>query len=90
MKGNGTVTATSGEHVAVRYELHQYQNELPVRTLSDPPATMAGLKECRGVIQPVCFLLERDLTLEMQDGRKLKFSFTDRRRGSITVLEWIG
>ena|ERR1035441_6669386 len=89
MKGNGTVTANSGEQFAVRYELHVYQDEIPVRTLSDPPTTMPGLKEYRGVIRPVRFFSESGLLLEMQDKRKLTFVFTDMR-GTIALSEWIG
>ena len=89
MKGNGTVTANNGEQVAVRYEVHVYQDQIPIRTMSDPQTIMPGSKEYRGVIQPVRFFGENGLTLEMKDGRKLKFSFTNSR-GSIALNEWIG
>jgi|NGEPerStandDraft_6_1074524.scaffolds.fasta_scaffold123790_2 hypothetical protein len=90
MKGTGTVTANSGEQIAVRYELHVYQDEVPVGTMENPHATMPGLKEYRGVIQPVRFFSESGLLLEMQDGRKLKFFFTDSMTGTIALNEWIG
>jgi len=82
MRGNGTVTAKSGQTTAVRYELRVYQEEIPCGTLDNPHATIPGLKTIQGVVEPVCFLGENDLLLTMQDGRKLKFFFTDQK-GSV-------
>jgi hypothetical protein len=89
MKGSGTVTPSSGEAVAVRYELHVYQKEIPAGTLANPHATIPGMKEIQGRIQPVCFFGEDGLLLQMQDGRKLKFFFTDSS-GAIALNQWIG
>jgi hypothetical protein len=47
------------------------------------------MKTVQGVIQPVCFFGENGLTLEMQDGRKPKFFFSDSQ-GSIALNSWIG
>jgi len=40
MKGTGTVTANSGEQIAVRYELHVYQDEVPLG--GHPKPTIEG------------------------------------------------
>ncbi len=81
MKGNGTVTADSGRAVAVRYELYVCQEEIAAGTLENPHATIPGMKEIRDRVEPVCFFGENGLLLQMQDGRKLKFFFTERQRG---------
>jgi hypothetical protein len=89
MNGRGTVTSNIGEEIAVRYDLHVYQDEIHPGTLANPGATLPGLKEITGVIQPVRFFGENGLLLEMADGRRLKFFFTDSR-GSIALNSWIG
>ena len=89
LKGIGTVTSSQGQPEPVNYELHIYQQEVPAATLDDPHATIPGLKEIRGRIDPVCFFGENGLTLEMQDGRKLQFFFTSSE-GSIALNRWIG
>ena len=89
MKGRGTMTSNSGEQVAVRYELHAYQDEVHAGTLANPGATIPRMREIRGTVQPVRFFGENGLTLEMQDGRKLRFFFTDTH-GSIALNSWIG
>lgn len=89
IKGHGTMTSNAGEQLEVRYELHVYQDEIPAGTLDNPGGTIPGLKEIRGTIQPVRFFGENGLTLEMEDGRKLKFFFTDMH-GSIALNSWIG
>jgi hypothetical protein len=89
MKGHGTMTSHAGEQVAVRYELHVYEDEIHAGTLDNPGATLPGLKEIRGTIQPVRFFGENGLTLKMEDGRSLKFFFTDTH-GSIALNSWIG
>jgi hypothetical protein len=89
MKGKGTVTSNNGKKVAVQYELSVYQDEIPAGNLLDPHATIPGLKTVRGSVSPVCFFGENGLLLEMQDGRKLKFFFSDSQ-GSIALNHWIG
>lgn len=89
VNGRGTVTSNSGERVAVRYDLNVYQDEIHAGTLAKPGATIPGLNEITGVIQPVRFFGENGLLLEMEDGRKLKFFFTDST-GSIALNSWIG
>jgi len=89
MKGHGTMTSNAGEQVAARYDLHVYQDEIHAGTLDNPGATIPGMKEIRGTVQPVRFFGENGLTLEMQDGRKLKFFFTDTH-GNIALNSWIG
>ncbi len=88
MKGDGTVTADDGEQFSVKYELNVYQDEIPAGNMDDPRATIPGLKDIRGWVEPVR-LFDQTLTLEMQDGRKLKFFFTDSH-GNIALRQWIG
>ena len=89
MKGHRTMTSNAGEQVRVQYELHVYQEEIDAGGLNNPGATIPGMKEIRGTVQPVRFFGENGLTLEMQDGRKLKFFFSDTH-GSIALNSWIG
>ena len=89
MNGRGTVESNTGEQAAVHYELHVYQDEIPAGNLVEGRATIPGLKQIQGMVQPVCFFGENGLTLEMQDRRKLKFFFTDTH-GSIALNSWIG
>jgi len=89
MNGSGTVTSVSGDQKPVQYDLHVYQEEISVRTLENPNATIPGMKDIRGRVDPVCFFGDSDLTLEMKDGRKMKFFFTDSR-GTIALGSWIG
>jgi hypothetical protein len=88
MNGRGTVTSRSGETVAVRYDVHVYQ-QIRAGTQENPHGTIPGLKKINGVVQPVRFLGENSLLLEMEDGRKLTFAFTNNR-GSIALNSWIG
>jgi hypothetical protein len=76
-KGSGTVTSSSGEHAAVDYVLHIYQDEIAVSTLQAGSATIPGMKSIEGRLSPFCFGLGQSLTLEFKDGRKLKFFFKD-------------
>ena len=89
MKGRGKVTGNEGKQVAVQYELDVYQDDIPAGNLLDPSATIPGLKRFEGWVLPVCFFAENGLLLEMQDGRKLKFAFTDSQ-GAIALNQWIG
>jgi hypothetical protein len=89
LRGIGTVTSNAGQQVPVNYELHVYQQEIPAGTMDNPHATVPGLKEIRGRIEPVCFFGENGLALQMQDKRKILFFFTDMR-GSIALNRWIG
>jgi hypothetical protein len=90
LSGRGTVTATSGKQAAVQYMLLIYQEETPVRVLCGQSAQTNEQTNYEGVVRPVCFFVDNGLTLEMQDGRKLKFAFTHNIRGTIAVSEWIG
>jgi hypothetical protein len=89
MNGSGTVTSGSGEQKPVRYEIDVYQEQIPVGSMTNPGATIPGLKDIRGRVEPVCFFGDGDLTLQMRDGRKMKFFFTDGR-GTISLRSWIG
>jgi hypothetical protein len=84
IEDSGTVTSGSGEHATVHYVLHVYQKEIAAGHAQDGNATIAGLTSYEGRVSPVCFALGQDLTLELQDGRKLKFFFKDTR-GSIAT-----
>jgi hypothetical protein len=47
-------------------------------------ATIPGMKSIEGRVSPVRFFGDPDLTLELQDGRKLRFFFKDMH-GSIAA-----
>ncbi|MDO8682603.1 MAG: hypothetical protein Q7N50_03885 [Armatimonadota bacterium] len=88
MKGNGTVTTDDGQEVVVCYKLDVYQREMQSSALKDSyTSPVLGLKHCEGTIEPVCFF-GQTLTLEMEDGRKLRFFFKDTS-GTIALIEWI-
>jgi hypothetical protein len=83
IEGNGTVTTNTGERVGVHYTLNVFQKDIPATSHSNPFGSASGMKEIHGHVEPVGFF-GQILTLEMQDGRKLKFFFTDGR-GSISA-----
>jgi hypothetical protein len=89
MNGTGTVTSGGGVQKPVQYDLHVYQEEISAGTSENPNATIPGMKDIRGRVDPVCFSGDRDLTLQMQDGRKLKFFFANCH-GTVSFLSWIG
>ena len=74
--GKGTVRSKDGKHVHVKYELTEFQEEVRAGHMGDPNASILGLKQIRGWVEPVSFIGD-ELTLELQDNRKLKFFFTD-------------
>jgi hypothetical protein len=87
VKGQGTVTSNGGTVQSVKYELSVWQREIAAGT---PHATIPGLQEITGRVLPVCFFTERDLILQIQDGRKLTFSFTDRTGTIASSSGWAG
>ena len=90
LQGTGMVTSHSGEVKTVIYKLDVYQEVINCGHLGNTSATgLSGLNECRLVVDPVCFFNDNDLLLTMQDGRTLKFLFTNMK-GTIRVLSWIG
>ena len=68
MNGIGTVTSSRGDQKPVQYDLHIFQEEISVRTLNDPNATVLGMKEIRGRVEPICFSGDRDLKLQSETG----------------------
>jgi hypothetical protein len=84
MKGRGTMTSRSGERVAVRYELHVYQDEIDAGLGNG--ATVPGMTAIRGKIHPVRCFGENGVLLEMQDGCKLRFFFADTQ-GSVKSVQ---
>jgi hypothetical protein len=88
MEGRGIVTADDGQKVSVEYELNVYQEGIPAGSMADPHATIPRFKDIRGRIKPVCYF-GQVLRLEMEDGRKLRFSFKDTD-GNIALSSWIG
>lgn len=70
-------------------DLDVWQEDIPAGMQNAPDATIPGLKEIRGTVDPVCCFGREDLILTMEDGRKLKFFFTDMN-GSIALRSWIG
>ena len=80
--GNGTVTTPSdGNLVNVGYRLTIYQNEIS----NGLGGTIPGLQAIRGVIKPHCGVHREKLTLQMKDGRKIAFVFTDPG-GNVTAM----
>jgi len=88
MIGNGTAIVDSGERIAVQYCLEVMQEQIPAASLDDPTAIVPGPKNIVGWIRPVCHFGDI-LTLQMDDGRKLKFFFTDMQ-GNIALNKWVG
>lgn len=88
LKGQGAVVSKSGERNPVQYDIRVYQEQISAATLTNPGATIPGLKTIQGTIRPVCFWGENPLTLELMDGRTAKFLFKDNQ-GSVHV-NWLG
>ena len=88
LQGDGTVTTKAGHPTLVRYYLQIYQAEVPAGTYEHPHNTIPGMQEIRGKIEPVCSLGDDELTLELNDRRKMAFFFTDSH-GNIAFREWI-
>jgi hypothetical protein len=76
LKGNGTVTTKGGDQQAVRYVLQVYEAVIPTGKMTGS-ATLPGFKDIRGRVEPLCFFNDRDLTLTLKDGRKVRFWFID-------------
>ena len=87
LKGSGTVTVRDGQQVSVKYDLSVYEEDIPVTTFSTPRASISGLKEVRGRVDPVGFV-GQTLMLEMEDQRRLEFFFRDAD-GNIALRRWI-
>jgi hypothetical protein len=87
IEGKGTVVSRSGERVAVRYDIRVYPSKIDVTSV-DGRGTIPGLSTIQGTIDPVCFFGENNLTLELADGRKATFFFTDSE-GSVRI-NWLG
>ena len=85
MEGSGTVRSSSGDHADVHYVLQVYQDQISVANMQNPHAMMPGFKSIEGRISPVCFSGDPELTLELQDGHKLKFFLRIRAAPSLTV-----
>jgi hypothetical protein len=88
MAGRGIVTSRSGEKVAVCYDLRVCQDQPDGKTPDRRDATIVGTKRIEGMVEPVCFFEEYGLILEMEDGRKLRFFFTNGQ-GYIAANSWI-
>ena len=82
-QGIGNVVSQTGK-TRVEYRLEVYQRQVPCGSLSDPRATIPGLKQIEGVIAPFSGALGEMLTLEMSDGCRVRFFFRDRS-GSVVV-----
>ena len=87
LRGEGTVVTKAGKSKAVHYEL-QEDTPLIVITakLHRTPTIPSGHTSTYGTITPVCFRDESELTLELSDGRKLRFTWLGDS-GSILLLE---
>jgi hypothetical protein len=67
-----------------RSQLEAYETEIPVGSHQ----TIPGTKHMTGRIKPVCFFGQNGVVLQMQDGRKMKFFFTDMT-GTIGFSGWV-
>ena len=74
--GKGVVRSKDGKRTPVKYELTEFQEEIRAGHMEDPNASIPGLKQIRGWVDPVCFPGD-ELTLELHDRRKLMFFFKD-------------
>jgi hypothetical protein len=87
MRGHGGETDKAGKVRAVTYNLSRMQNEL-FDGSGDPP--IPTTRDVVGRILPAT-LPDREIkTLQMADGRKLKFFYVDPADGSIALNQWIG
>jgi len=82
-KGVGTVISKKGGSQA-EYELDVWQDQTPVATMDNPNA--AGLNQIRGWVHPVHCAVGEIATLELQDGRKLKFFYLTNASAEITAI----
>jgi hypothetical protein len=88
IKGQGTMTSNAGEQVAVRYELHVYQDEIHAGTQDNPGGTIPGMKNIRGK-GATCALFRREWS-DPGNARwpQVEVFFTDLH-GAMTVNSWI-
>jgi len=90
LQGSGVVTAENGDRMTVKYDLQITRDEPEA---GRPPAV--GFKHLGGQIwseHDSYFVLSHArtiMTLQMEDGRKLKFFHRDLA-GNIGLREWIG
>ena len=81
--GTGVVLDSNHQQKVVYYRLYLDQEQI-----STPPARKSPRRNTiRGVVQPVCFFDDTNLTLQMQDGRKVKFFFTDSAGSIVATFE---
>src|SRR5271166_4488446 len=81
LSGNGLVSAKTNK-IPVKYELWMRHNEILAGSVENSTATIDGLQKVEGWVFPVCGSPGERLTLEMNDGLKVRFYFRDRE-GSI-------
>jgi hypothetical protein len=87
MKGTGSVTSKNGE-TPVQYELEVWEEQISTPLMDNPSASVPGMQRIQGWVRPVCCTLGEVASLEMQDGRKVKFRYTNLS-GAIAVSgEW--
>jgi hypothetical protein len=77
IKGKGILTAPDGTSREISYDLDVRQNMIRTPNMGDPNAMIGGLKEIRGRIAPVYFTGINGVTLQLQDGRKMRLLVTD-------------
>jgi hypothetical protein len=92
LKGTGLVTTGRGKEVSVRYHLSLTQDEIDAGAGELPqlgPRRFAGQVWCVHDGSFVAIHLGQTMTLQMEDGRQLRFTHSNRD-GGITVTKWIG
>jgi hypothetical protein len=78
--GKGTVTleddpSEEWSKMPVDYELEIWQEQISTPLMGNPSASVPGMKQIRGWIHPQCCAVGDIATLELNDGRKLKFFY---------------
>ena len=86
LTGTGRIYEGPSEISTVRYRVEVLQEKIECRT-SSGPNTADGLKEIRGTVDPIGAsiydLLDKTLTLVLEDGRKLDFFVPTRAPGRL-------
>lgn len=85
LSGCGFVTNSEGVRRQVTYRLEVWQEMISV-SRDMPP--IPGLKKIVGHVIPVSDFTDRGLNLQLEDGRTMKFFFTELQ-GTIAFSGWI-
>lgn len=73
IRGNGFIVSETQGRNPVQYELEIWQKEVR----NDPFPPIPGMEQIRGSVYPAHAFVGEEITLELQDGRKLRFFYTN-------------